>query len=83
MPDKTVNELLKDAFKAIHVDAAVKHFQGMVADYQKSDWADASTKAGKFIEAVMKALCVHAGEVVPKGKRAGSGFRWCGVTAKT
>jgi HEPN domain-containing protein len=68
MPEKTVNELLKDVFDAKHVDAAVKHFQNMVADYQKSDWADASAKAGKFIEAVMKALWVRAGEAVPKGK---------------
>jgi len=68
MPDKTANELLKDGFKATHVDAALKHFQNMVADYQKSEWADASAKGGKFIEAVMKALWVHAGEVVPKGK---------------
>lgn len=68
MPDRTVNELLKDAFKASHVDAAVGHFQKMIADYQKSDWADASAKAGKFIEAVVKALWVYAGETIPKGK---------------
>lgn len=68
MPNRTANELLKDVFKEIHADAAVKHFQNMVADYQKSDWADASAKAGKFIEAVMKALWVRAGETVPKGK---------------
>ena len=68
MPERTVNELLKDVFKPVHVDAAVGHFQKMVADYQKSDWADASAKAGKFIEAVMKALWVRAGETVPKGK---------------
>jgi len=69
MPAKTVNDLLKDAFKASHVDATVSHFQKMVADYQKSDWADASAKAGKFIEAVVKALWVYSGETVPKGKQ--------------
>lgn len=68
MSDKTVNELLKDVFEAKHVDAAVKHFQKMVADYQKSDWSDALAKAGKFMEAAMKALWVRAGEIVPKGK---------------
>ncbi|MGA3177034.1 MAG: hypothetical protein ABSE19_06775 [Candidatus Acidiferrum sp.] len=68
MSDKTINELLEDGFNTTHVDAAVKHFQNMVADYQRSEWADASAKGGKFIEAVMKALWVHAGEVVPKGK---------------
>jgi hypothetical protein len=68
MPEQTVNQLLKVAFKPVHVDAAVGHFQKMVTDYLKSDWADASSKAGKFIEAVMKALWVHACELVPKGK---------------
>jgi len=69
MPERTVNELLKNAFKPKHVDAAVGHFQNMVADYQKSDWADAAAKAGKFIEAVVKALWVYVGENVPKGKQ--------------
>lgn len=41
----------------------------MVADYQQSHWADSSAKAGKFIEAVVKALWVYAGETVPKGKQ--------------
>jgi len=68
MPDKTVNELLKDVFEAKHVDAAVKHFQKMVAGYQRSDWSDALAKAGKFIEAAMKARWARAGETVPKGK---------------
>lgn len=69
MPDRTANDLLKDAFKPSHVDAAVAHFQKMIADYQQSDWADSSAKAGKFIEAVVKALWVYVGETVPKGKQ--------------
>jgi len=68
MPDKTVVELLKDAFHAKHSDAAVKHFGDMVDDYQKSEWADAAAKGGKFIEAVMKGLWVRAGETVPPAK---------------
>lgn len=69
MPNKTIAELLNDAFKAAHVNAAVDHFKKMVTDYQRTDWADASAKAGKFIEAVMKALWVRAGQTVPKGKQ--------------
>ena len=68
MPEKTVDELLKDAFLGKHADAAVKHFRGMVGDYQKSEWADAAAKGGKLIEAVMKALWVKAGETVPSAK---------------
>jgi hypothetical protein len=68
MPEKTVEELLRDAFDARHADAAVRHFRSMVSDYQKSEWADAAAKGGKFIEAVMKALWVRAGETVPAAK---------------
>ncbi|MGB7592636.1 MAG: hypothetical protein WBO19_15480 [Terriglobia bacterium] len=68
MPEKNVDELLKDAFHAKHADAAVKHFRNMVGDYQKSEWADAAAKGGKFVEAVMKALWVKAGETLPLAK---------------
>jgi hypothetical protein len=68
VPDRTINEMLKDAFEATHANAAVKHFQGMVDDFQKPDWADSSAKGGKFIEAVIKAMWRYAGETVPKGK---------------
>jgi HEPN domain-containing protein len=69
-----MNHLLTNTFKKTHVDAAVKHFNHMVEDFQKSDWEDSAAKGGKFIEAVLKALWVYAGEVVPKGKafKAGS-----------
>jgi hypothetical protein len=68
MPERTIDELLKDAFPAKHADAAARHFRAMVADYQKSEWADAAAKAGKFVEAVMKALWVKAGEAVPPAR---------------
>jgi len=68
MPEQTVSDLLSGSFRQKHVEAALGHFEKMVLDYQKSDWADASAKAGKFIEAVIKALWAYAGEVVPKGK---------------
>ena len=68
VPKKTVNTMLKDQFAAKHADAAVRHFNGMVEDYQKREWEDSITKAGRFVEAVLKALWQHAGEVVPTGK---------------
>ncbi len=36
-------------------------------------WEDANAKAGKFGEAVLKALWRHAGEVVPSGKEFKAG----------
>jgi hypothetical protein len=65
---KSINDMLKDKFGARYADAAVRHFTGMVRDYQQREWADANTKAGRFIEAVLKALWEEAGEVVPKGR---------------
>lgn len=74
MPEKTINEMLKDKFEAKYADAVVRHFKNIVQDYQQREWEDANAKAGKFVEAVLKALWREAGEVVPKGKafKAGS-----------
>jgi len=60
--------MLKDKFAAKHADAAVRHFNRMVQDYQQREWEDANAKAGKFVEAVLKALWDKAGEAVPTGK---------------
>jgi hypothetical protein len=69
MPGRTVDEMLKDKFVGKkHVDAAVKHFVRMVQDYQQSEWDDANAKAGKFVEAVLKALVTEAGETPASGK---------------
>jgi len=63
-----VNALLKVVFTSRHVDAAVKHFQDAVEEFQLGKWDDASAKGGRFVEAVLKALWAYAGEVVPAGK---------------
>jgi hypothetical protein len=73
MPEKTINQMLKDKFEAKYADAAVRHFTLMVQDFQKREWEDANAKAGKFVEAVLKALWKHAGEVVPTGKNFKAG----------
>jgi HEPN domain-containing protein len=63
-----LDDLLRPAFAAKHVSSAARHFDLMVEDFQKGDWEDASAKAGKLIEAVVKALWVYVGETVPAGK---------------
>ena len=65
---RTVNQLLKGKFAPKHVDSAVRHFQSMVEEFQKSEWDDSAAKGGKFIEAVLKALWVSVGETSPVGK---------------
>jgi hypothetical protein len=69
MPDRTVDAMLKDKFIGTkHVDATFKHFGRMVQDYQQSRWDDSNAKAGKFVEAVLKALVTEAGEMPASGK---------------
>ena len=70
---RTVNQLLKDKFAPKHVDSAVRHFQAMIEEFQKSQWDDAAAKGGKFIEAVVKALWVFVGETPPAGKEFKAG----------
>ncbi len=46
----------------------MRHFRAAVLEYQKRNWDDATAKTGKFVEAVLKALAVHAQVTVPKGR---------------
>lgn len=58
---RTVNELLTDRFAATkNVDALVRHFQGAVDEYSRGEWEKSLAKAGKFLEAVLKALLLEA-----------------------
>lgn len=68
MPERTVNDMLKDEFGPKYVDAMVRHFQAMVEDYQKREWEDCNAKSGKFVEATLKAVWNETGKPVPKGK---------------
>ncbi len=73
MPDKTAIEMLKDKFEPKYAEAAVRHMGRMAGDFQQREWDDANAKAGKFVEAVLKALWREAGEVVLKGKNFKAG----------
>jgi hypothetical protein len=69
MPERTIDEMLKERFAGKkHVDAAVQHFGRMVQDYQQAKWDDSNAKAGKFVEAVLKALVCEAAEKPASGK---------------
>lgn len=85
MPGKPrdIGDLLKDAFVAKHVAAAVKHFNGCVEEFGLNKWDNASSKGGKFIEAALKALWVYVGEVVPPGKRFKAGSIMTDLEKKT
>lgn len=84
MTDRTVNEILKDKLVGKkHADAAVKHFDRVVQDFQKSEWDDANAKAGKFVEAVLKALVIEAGETPASGKAFKAGIILDTIEKKT
>ena len=51
-----------------HVSSLLKHFSNAVGDFQKGEWENCIAKSGKFIEAVLKALIVGAGQTLPTGR---------------
>jgi hypothetical protein len=65
---RTVEEMLTDVLEAKHVKAAVRHFDELVTEFQLGKWEKSIAKGGKFIEAILKAVWVKAGETVPSGK---------------
>ncbi len=65
---RDVEDMLLDVFAAKHAKAAVRHFRDAVDEFRLGEWEKSIAKGGKFIEAVLKVLCVKAGEVVPSGK---------------
>jgi hypothetical protein len=62
-------DLLTPAFDAVHVNAAVGHFERMSQEFQKGRWEESIAKGGKFIEAALKAVWIRATGTPPqKGK---------------
>jgi len=60
--------LLRGTFAAKHVNAAVDHFQNAVDGYQKGEWETSIVKAGKFVEAALKALSDHVKQPASRGR---------------
>lgn len=61
-------KLLEKAFPTKHVGAFLLYFAGTVKDFRRGEWGDCIAKAGKFIEAVLKALYVSANHTLPSGR---------------
>jgi hypothetical protein len=68
MPSESIEKLIAPPFLKRHVSAMLHHYKGMVSDFQSGEWEDSLGKAGKFIEAVLKALWVNVGENPPAGR---------------
>jgi len=67
MLDQVRTHLLTKFPKA-HVEGMLKHYVKMTADFQASEWENATVKGGKFVEAALKGICGVAGVAVGKGK---------------
>jgi hypothetical protein len=65
--------MLQPALAAKHVKAALKHFQAMTTEFQQGAWEEAIGKGGKFVEATLKALCIHTGKVLPAAREFKAG----------
>lgn len=61
-------QVLEKAFPKKHVEALLRYFAGTIEDFRRGDWEDCVAKAGKFIEAALKALCVSANLTLPSGR---------------
>jgi hypothetical protein len=68
-----LEQMLQPTFAAKHVNAALRHFQAMTTEFQQSGWEEAIGKGGKFVEAAVKALYVHAGKTLPPPRKFKAG----------
>jgi len=77
MSDKTVKSLLVQKFDAQHINACLKHFNAATDKYAIEEWDGVALKAGKFVEAVTKALMIYCKKTLPTGRgfKAGSELR--------
>lgn len=68
MPAQPIDTFLTPPFSKKHATSAVKHFSKMVEEFQDGEWENCIAKAGKFVEASLKALFVHVGKTPPVGR---------------
>ncbi|MGD0651003.1 MAG: hypothetical protein ABSA97_07670 [Verrucomicrobiia bacterium] len=73
MDKQDIEKLLTPRFQKKHVSAALGHFSGMVERYQGGDWEPCIVKSGKFVEATVKALGLHAGLTFATGRKFSAG----------
>jgi hypothetical protein len=69
--------LLVQKFDSKHVASALKHFSGAIEKYAAGDSSGVGMMAGKFVEAVTKALMVYGGQTIanPRKFHAGAELR--------
>jgi len=61
--------LLTPTFPAKHISSAIEHLAKATEAFGQSEWESCIGKAGKFIEAMLKALGVHCGVTFETGRK--------------
>jgi len=64
-----IKNLLGQKFEAKRVNSVVGHYISCIQKFEEGDWETSLTKAGKFIEAVIKLLWVFAGKELPEKQK--------------
>lgn len=60
-----IKNLLGQKFEAKRVNSVVGHYISCIQKFEEGDWETSLTKAGKFIEAVIKLLWIFADKELP------------------
>ena len=63
------SKLLIPIFPTKHINAALAHFENAAADFRQADWEDSIAKAGKFVEAILKAVATHCNVIFETGRK--------------
>ncbi len=63
--ENQAENLLKQKFEAKRVSSVIQYFISSTQKFEQGDWEVSLSKAGKFIEAVIKMLWVYAGKSLP------------------
>lgn len=67
------HDLLTPPFPAKHITAALSHFSKAVVDFGQSDWEGSISKAGKFVEAVLKGVATLCNVPFDSGRKFNAG----------
>ena len=63
--ESQIKNILSQKFETKRVSSIISHFVSCIQKFEEGDWENSLTKAGKFIEAVIKLLWVYAGKSLP------------------
>jgi hypothetical protein len=70
MPENNpIETSLVNIFDPNHVKSALGHFVAATEELQKGNWELCIVKGGKFVEAILKILCLHVGDNLPYNRQ--------------